>query len=235
MIKAIFFDWFNTLARYEPPREELQSQVLQEFGFDVSPQKIISGLLLADKDYLDENAVSPVLKRSQEEQEQVFIRYQKTILREAGINIPEESDLLLKIIKRSQQLIQGISFVLFDDVITTLQALKEKSLTLGLLTNLDKDMAPICNDLGLEPYLDFTVTSLEAKADKPNPAIFMMALDKARVNASEVVHVGDQYNTDVIGARGVGISPILIDRNDLQPEFNGCPRINSLTEVINYI
>ncbi len=79
------------------------------------------------------------------------------------------------------------------------------------------------------------VTSEEAGADKPKPEIFLKALEKAGVDASEAVHVGDQYDLDVVGARGVGISPILIDRYDLYPEVDDCPRIRSLTELAQYL
>ena len=55
MIKAVFFDWFNTLARYEPPREELQAQAMQEFGIHISPQKVFHSLLVADQALYEEN------------------------------------------------------------------------------------------------------------------------------------------------------------------------------------
>ena len=124
-----------------------------------------------------------------------------------------------------------MSFTLFDDVLTTLKILQERNLTLGLLTNFDRDMAPICRQLGLEPYIDFIVTSGEVGTDKPEPPIFLAALQKAGVKASEAVHVGDQYKLDVLGARGVGITQLLIDRYDLYPEVSDCPRIHSLTEL----
>ena len=235
MIRAVFFDWFNTLARYDPPREELQSQLLQEFGINVPPQKIIAGLLLADKNYLEENAVFPVRQRSPEEQAKIYTRYQQIILTEAGVNISNKPDLFEKIIKKAQQLYKGISFVLFDDVLPTLKTLREKSLTLGLLTNLDRDMKPICRELGLEPYINFIVTSGEVGADKPKPPIFLAALQRADVDASEAVHVGDQHKMDVIGAMGVGITPILIDRYNLYPEVSDCSRIHSLTELTEYL
>jgi len=235
VIKAVFFDWFNTLARYEPPREELQSQTLQEFGINVSPKKIIPGLLIADRDYFEENAAFPVRKRSPEEQAKIYARYQKTILTEAGVNLSSEPDMFVKIMKRAQQLSQGMKFVLFDDVLSTLKTLKEQNLTLGLLTNFDRDMKPICRELGLEPYIDFVVTSGEVRADKPKPPIFLAALQQAGVNASEAVHVGDQYKLDVIGARGVGITPVLIDRYKQYPEVSDCPRIHSLTELTEYL
>lgn len=235
VIKAIFFDWFNTLARMEPAREELQSQALREFGINVSPQKIMPGLLIADRDYFAENAAFPVRKRSPEEQAKIYTRYQQTVLTEARVNVSVEANTLVKIMERMHQLSQKMSFVLFDDVLSTLSMLKERNLTLGLLSNLDRDIMPICRQLGLEPYISFTVTSGEVGVDKPEPPIFLAALQKAGVNASQAVHVGDQYKLDVVGARGVGITPILIDRYDLYPEVNDCPRIHSLTGLIEYL
>ena len=233
MIKAVFFDWFNTLARYEPPREELHSQVFQEFGIKLTPQQIMRGLLIADREYFEENIRSPIQKRSPEEQAELGVGYENIILTEAGVKVSRE--LLLKMVKRVQQLYKGLTFVLFDDVLLTLKILKERKFILGLLTNLDKDMNPICRELGLEPYLDFVVTSGEVGVDKPEPPIFLTALQRADVNASEAVHVGDQYKLDVIGARGVGIAPILIDRHDLYPEVSDCPRIHRLTELAGYL
>jgi putative hydrolase of the HAD superfamily len=235
LIKAVFFDWFNTLARYEPPREELQSQALQEFGIHLSPQEIMPGLVAADRVLFEENAVSPVRKRSPEEQAKIYTRYQETILSKAGVNISGEPATLIKIINRAQELSQGMSFVLFNDVLSTLKTLKERNLALGLLTNFDGEMKPICQQLGLEPYIEFTITSGEVGTDKPSPPIFLAALEQTGINAAETVHVGDQYKSDVIGARGVGINPILIDRYDSYPEVNDCPRIRSLTELTAYL
>lgn len=235
MFKAVFFDWFNTLARYEPPREQLHSQALQEFGIHLSPQEIMPGLLLADRGYFEEDAILPIRKRSPEEQAKVWAGYEKTILANAGVNISVKSDMLVKIMERMRQLSAGMSFILFDDVLPTLKTLKEQNLTLGLLSNYDGDMKSICHELALEPYINFVVTSGEVGANKPEPPIFLAALQQAGVNASEAVHVGDQYKLDVIGARGVGITPIFIDRYDLYPEVNDCPRINSLTKLAEYL
>jgi len=141
----------------------------------------------------------------------------------------------LKIIKKVQQSYKGITFALFDDVLPILKTLKEQGLILGSLTNANQDMAPICRKLGLEPYLDFVVTSGEIGVDKPEAPIFLAALKQAGVKASEAIHVGDQYKLDVVGARGVGITPILIDRHDLYPEVSDCPRIHSLTELTEYL
>lgn len=233
MIKAVFFDWFNTLADFEPPRHQLYSQALGEFGIELPPQKIKRGILIADQHYFEENAKSPVEKRSPEERTEVYLHYPKAILAEAGVKVPKE--LPLKILKTVSQQFKGVTFALFDDVIPTLKMLKQQIIILGLITNLAKDVNLICRQLGLEPYIDFVVTSQEVGVDKPKPPIFLAALDKAKVNASETIHVGDQYKFDVVGARGVGITPILIDRYDTYPGVSDCSRIHSLTEVAQHL
>jgi putative hydrolase of the HAD superfamily len=235
VIKAIFFDWFNTLARYDPPREELQSQALREFGIKAAAEKVRQGVAVGDKYLFEENSISPVRKRSREEQTKLYLRHQEIILTEIGVNVTEQPDLVGKTLMKLRELSRGSHFVLFDDVMPTLKALRERKLTLGLLTNLDQDMAPLCRELGLESYLDFVVTSGEAGVDKPNAPIFLMALEYAGVKAAEAIHIGDQYKVDVTGARGVGITPLLLDRYDLSPEVNDCPRLHSLAEIPRYL
>jgi len=235
VIRAVFFDWFNTLARYEPRREELQSQALQEFGIQVPPQEIIPALAVADRDFYRENASFPIRQRKPEEQAQIYTRYQQIILSEIKVNLSGEPDLLLKITEKVHELGREMKFVLFDDVLPTLKTLQGRDLTLGLITNLDREMQPLSRELGLEAYLSFVVTSVEAGADKPNPPIFLAALNKANVSATEAIHVGDQYQSDVAGAVGVGINPILLDRDGLFTEVSDCPRIGSLTEITNHL
>jgi putative hydrolase of the HAD superfamily len=233
VIKAIFFDWFNTLAHYYPPREELESQALKELGFDISPKDLSYGMYLGDKLMYEENARIPIRQRSREEQTQLYTRFHRTVLKEA--NLTAADDVVLKLLKRMLQLNDSMKFILFDDVSATLKELKARRLKLGLLTNLQSEVNSMCRVLGIADYLDFTVTSAEAGADKPQPPIFLKALQLAHVNAAEAIHVGDQYQNDVLGARGVGISPILLDRADYYTEITDCPRIRSLSEVSRYI
>jgi len=233
VIKAIFFDWFNTLAHFEPPRAELYRRTFQQFGLELAPKAIMRGILAADLYYFWENTKSPVEQRATAEQAEVYSYYPKAILAEAGVKVAEE--LPLKILKIVQQQFKEVTLILFDDVLSTLKTLKERRLNLGLLTNATKDTLSLHRKLGLEHYLDFMVTSQEARAEKPKPPIFLTALDRAGVKAFEALHVGDQYQLDVVGARGAGINPILIDRNDLYPEVSDCPRIRSLTELTQYL
>jgi putative hydrolase of the HAD superfamily len=233
VIKAIFFDWFNTLAHYQPPREELESQALKELGFAVSPKALSPGVYLADKYLYEENGRIPIRQRNREEQNKLYTRFHRIILKEAGITA--DDDIVSRLLFRMFELNNKMTFVLFDDVSATLKGLKEKKLKLGLLTNLQTEVDSMCRNLGIADFLDFTVTSAEVGADKPQPPIFLKALELAQVQAGEAIHVGDQYQNDVLGARGVGISPILLDRADYYADITDCPRIRTLTEVSKYL
>jgi len=223
MIKAVFFDWMNTLAHPEPDRHEQYCQAAREMGIKLSPQKVIRGIYVADSQV--PAGIPP--RWSEEKDQEPFIRFQEVLLAEAGVKLPR--DMILKLLKRFKQLLEAAAFVLYDDVPPTLKTLKQKGLILGLISNL------YIGGAGLESHLDFVITAKEAGANKPEPPIFLAALERAGVSASEAVYVGDQYDIDVIGARGVGIKPILIDRYDFMPEVSDCPRIRSLTEVVEYL
>ena len=59
MIRAVFFDWFNTLAHYEPPHYRLHGQACGELGIEVSPEAIMRGVLVADGYFFEEHIKSP--------------------------------------------------------------------------------------------------------------------------------------------------------------------------------
>ena len=68
------------------------------------------------------------------------------------------------------------------------------------------------------------------RSEKPDPHIFNYALAAVGASAEEVVHVGDTYEADIIGAQGVGIRPILIDRDSTQTD-RWKETIQSLSEL----
>ncbi|MGD0012469.1 MAG: HAD family hydrolase, partial [Terriglobia bacterium] len=65
---------------------------------------------------------------------------------------------------------------------------------------------------------------------KPHPGIFKLALQRAGVEGSEAVLVGDTYATDVGGAQLAGLTGVLMDGVGAYPDA-ACPRISSLPEL----
>ena len=231
MIKAVFFDLYNTLVGYEPPREELEARVLKDLGIDVSPEAFRRPLVIADEFIYREHARSPLSKRSKEETMVLYAQYQGIVLKEAGIDASQE--LIASILDKWQQV--KFKMVLFDDVMPVLTHLRELGLILGLISNVDRDITPLCQELGLSALLQVMVTSQEVGFNKPQPEIFQEALKQAGVKSSEAIYVGDQHQIDVVGANEAGMQGILLDRGGYFEGITDSPRIRSLTEVAKHL
>jgi putative hydrolase of the HAD superfamily len=61
---------------------------------------------------------------------------------------------------------------------------------------------------GLRDHVDVLVVSEEIGTAKPDPAIFLVALERLKVRADDAVMFGDSWSADVIGARAAGIRPV---------------------------
>jgi len=231
MIKAVFFDFYDTIVRFDPPREELQARACSEFGLEIDQSALPYGYWVADDFLSRENSRYSLNQRSPDELKHFWAQYEATILREAGIEVSD--DLALKIVTRLRQLDRGLK--LFDDVVPALETLRDIGITLGLISNLNHDLKAYCDELGLTSYMDFAITSYEVGAEKPHPPIFLAALDRSRADASEAIHVGDQYESDVLGARGAGITPLLLDRLGFWKDVTDCARITSLEEITEHL
>ena len=227
MIKAIFLDFYNTLVRFWPPLDQIQQASCREIGLNVTEEGINRGYAIADVFFNRENEKQSLADRSDDERLDFFAHYEQMILEEAGL--PVSLDLAAQIWQLAISVPKD--FVPYDDVIPVISKLHEHGYKLGVLSNLRRDMQTLCHNLGLDQFLDFYVRSVDVGAEKPDPAVFLAALSKANVEASEAVHVGDQRRSDVVGAQRVGIHPVLLDRGGWHKDMTDCVRINNLNEL----
>ena len=232
MIRAVFFDLYGTLVLFHPPREEVQAQACQPFGFHVTREGLVKGYVVADEYMVEANASQKLVPQmTPEERDLFFARYEQLVLQGAGIDVDLETSG--RVWAAVQEIPHGL--VLFDDVLPVLDMLKLREMTLGALTNIGWDTDQISEDLGLAPYLDFAITSSEVGRGKPHPPIFLAALERADVGSAEAFMVGDSYTSDVQGARGVGIRPLLLDRESMMSNVDDCTKIGSLMEILDYL
>lgn len=231
MIKAISFDFYNTLVRFWPPLDEIQQSACRELGLNLDKEKVERGYAVADAFFNEENGRQPLAKLSEEERLAFFARYEQILLENAGL--PVSLDLAKNVWRLAIAVPK--EFIAFEDTLPALESLKSVGYRLGVLSNLRRDMGPLCRQLGIDQYLDFCINSAEAGAEKPHAPIFLAALKRVSVAPEEAVHVGDQYHSDVLGARGVGIYPVLIDRGGWQADVNDCPKISSLSDLVSLL
>ncbi len=231
MIKAVFFDLYNTLARFDPPREQTQMQAARQCGLEPDLQGLVRGYADADRFMTEQNSRLHIQKMAREDRLKFFAGYERLVLKGGGIDASLE--LAAEVWAKVRE--QRYALAPFDDAIPTLQALKERGLVLGLISNIYRDLDELCGRLGIAPYLDLKVSSMSAGAEKPHPPIFLTALKESGVEPQEAIHVGDQYHGDVVGARGVGIRPVLLDRDGLLAEHDDVERITALSEVLGLV
>jgi putative hydrolase of the HAD superfamily len=96
---------------------------------------------------------------------------------------------------------------LYDDVIPALALLSERY-RLFAISNGNADLGTI----GIARYFERSLAAREAGVLKPDPRIFTMLLDSVGVRASRTLHVGDDPQADVEGARRAGIRPVWLNR-----------------------
>ena len=126
----------------------------------------------------------------------------------------------------------------YPDVEPMLVAVRERGITIGIVSDWGSNLRGILAGLSLDRYFDFVLPSGAVGVAKPNPAFYRMALDAAGVPASEALMVGDSYRADVRGAWSAGMDAVWLHRSDganITPSSEPLPddvhRISSLDEL----
>jgi putative hydrolase of the HAD superfamily len=228
-IKHVYFDFFNTLAQFYPPREQLQVKACEVVGISVKESSVKSAYKVADAFMGEENKRYPLGKRTNSEVDLFWASYEELLLKTAGAHVTRNQARL--VFKQLSMLNQR--FILFEDVLPTLQAIKKLGLSIGIISNMNQDLDSIIEDLGISPYIDCIATSEMAGAAKPDKILFQYALDLIGARPEHCAHVGDDYQGDVMGAINAGIIPVLIDRENMVEHLNRQTiSIRSLKELI---
>jgi putative hydrolase of the HAD superfamily len=229
-LRSIFFDAGNTLLY---PRVDELALELTAAGFPATaedfyqtereakkkldawlwPQLGSAGTLQADKMY--------------------WLEYLRLLLERLKVPVDQHGVMTEQIIERFRD-IRFWSRV-FPDTEPSLQTLSAAGYTLGVISNSVGTIAEQLGRAGLACHFRFILDSAVVGVEKPDPAIFRMALDQAQVAAGEAIFVGDTYATDVGGAGQAGIRGVLIDRFGCYDDSVECPRITTLDELVEVV
>jgi putative hydrolase of the HAD superfamily len=98
--------------------------------------------------------------------------------------------------------VAAMQFELLPNAGAALANLRRYGLALAVVSNWDYGLARYLQALGLADVT--VVTSAEAGAPKPDPAVFTLALERLRVQPGRALHVGDS-DSDKAGASAAGM------------------------------
>jgi putative hydrolase of the HAD superfamily len=104
---------------------------------------------------------------------------------------------------------------LHEGVLEVLGAMRERGLKLAVISNTGRTwgqfLRQVQDRLGLSGWFDHLTFSDEARTRKPSRAIFEGTLAALELRPEEVVHVGDDVDADVAGAKAAGMRAVWYD------------------------
>ncbi len=121
-------------------------------------------------------------------------------------------------------------FELYEDAVPTLDALRDRGLKLGLLSNSARDLDEFVGHHGLS--VDAVLTSRAHGKTKPHETIFRRMLELLDVAPPDAVMVGDTIEDDVDGATAIGMRAVLVDREGRYDERDSIADLRALLALI---
>jgi len=226
MFDVISFDFGGTIA-YEVKEEYLvYHEILEELGCTIDVDMIKKALERAREWWKDEKA-----RTGRVWDERSRLEYVKRML--THLNLSNIDNFALEVAK----LIPYKNMVkAYDDVEPTLKELKSRGYRLIIISNIasKNDLSIYLSKLGLKQYFDMLIASGSIGYEKPNPKIFIQASKILNTPTEKMLHVGNDYKHDYLGALSAGLKSILIDRKGLYKDKQ-CVRISKLTELISFL
>ena len=87
---------------------------------------------------------------------------------------------------------------------------------------------------GIDHYFSTVTTSEEVGVKKPNPKVFLTALNKANSLPTQSVMIGDSLEADILGANNIGMQTIFYNYRN-ESISKKIKSIDSLLEIKNYL
>jgi putative hydrolase of the HAD superfamily len=226
VLRAVLFDLWETLITDSReralPRRAWRSDavhsVLQRHGHDASLETVLAAL----------EASGAALARLHDDgkdlgdggRARLFIA---AVNEQTGVAPPEAAVRDLEDVITAMPL--EIAPVLAPYAVEALAAVKARGMATALVCNAGftttPHLLPMLAHYGLSPHLDLMVFSDELGFAKPDPRIFVRALEGVGFSADECAFVGDNPHTDIGGAQSVGLFAVQVGdkrRDGINPD-----------------
>jgi putative hydrolase of the HAD superfamily len=234
-IRTVFFDAGFTLLHPNPSSPEICQKVCQQLGLHIHIDEFNQRMTEADEYYFRQTRLKRHTWASEQTINEFWIEYYMNLLRPL---IEEHNEPLIYELARriTRQFDEHTSWQVYSDVFPVLKTLKAHNYTLGVISDWGIALGPILRRLHLTGYFDCLLVSAVTRHAKPSPALYELALQRSNSIPDYTIHIGDSYIHDVLGARAVGITPILLDRHKHLEENNvDCLLVHSLHDLLELL
>jgi len=231
-LRAVVFDVGNTLLHLD---YDFVADFLGGHGHRATPMEIRRA------EYAAKAAIDAELARvaapgdgaeelvSRPEQPSYFA----TVLAHVGVAATEQPPLLEAL--RAHHRDANLWRVVDPDATPVLETLRARGFSLAVVSNADGRVEADLERNGLRRHFAAVIDSHVVGVEKPDPAIFRLALAHLGAAPEQAVHVGDMLGPDVRGARSAGMAAVLLDPLGAYPGPIDCPRVQRLVELLDLL
>jgi putative hydrolase of the HAD superfamily len=206
MIRVVTFDAAGTLIQLIHPPGRTYAETARQFGYRLDPDRVQEAFRIAWK------ALAPPPESDGPHLDDDRGWWRQLVaetMSEAGYRI----DPFEKYFVAVYQAFAGPGvWELLPGVPTMLTELARLKIRLGVISNFDRRLYEILALLGIRNAFEEIIISSEIGVRKPASRIFRLAAQRFQVEAHEILHVGDEPDSDFAGARRAGLEALLIDR-----------------------
>jgi putative hydrolase of the HAD superfamily len=219
VLKAVIFDVDFTIARPGPDLgPEGYRRLGRRYGLDLDPARYED----ARRDALTTLKRHPELDHDEE----IWVLFTERII----VGMGGAGDTYAAALEMERSWAKAHHFELYDDALPTLDALRERGLKIGLLSNSARDLDEFVAHHRLT--VDAALTSRAHGKTKPHEAIFRRMLELLDVASGEAMMVGDTIEDDIDGALAVGMRAVLVDRERRYPEAGALDDLRELLTLV---
>jgi HAD superfamily hydrolase (TIGR01549 family) len=107
---------------------------------------------------------------------------------------------------------------LYQDSKASITALKSAGVKIGIVANQPASVVESLKADQIYDLIDFLGVSAIVGIEKPNPAIFELAISKLATPADQIIHIGNRIDTDVLPAKKLGMKTVWVRRGEANPD-----------------
>jgi FMN phosphatase YigB (HAD superfamily) len=220
-IRAVTFDAYGTLVRLDKPFDRFVRQ-LEHFGLRI-PHDVAKQVFMTEMAYYREHHLE-----AKTPERLLSLRHRCAGLLFQGLETAGYPSCF-SADQKLEVLMEAIRFRLFADVPPILEWCASKGLAIGLISNWDFSLKTILEELCPSyPFKCVIISAVEGMT-KSAPGLFLKAAKCLSLDPSQIVHIGDEVDSDFDGARAAGFVAVLLDRTG-EAESPPVSKIRTLTD-----
>jgi putative hydrolase of the HAD superfamily len=233
-IKAVFFDAAGTLFETHEPVGKTYARIARAYGVGASAETIDAAFRHT---FRDASPLAFGAARESQELRRLERDWWRRLVATTFAGLGEFIDFEAFFNTLFEFFADPAHWVADPEALPTLSTLRERGLTLGVISNFDFRLYRILDGLGLSRWFDSITISTEAGYAKPSTKLFEAALEQHRLAPGEAVHVGDSEHLDLAGASAAGMAAVLINRKlrERVSIANRIAHVSALRATINAV